>query len=400
MRNEFLKRHWVLLLSVGLILAVGAGIGIYLAVAREGPEKPGEKEVAEKEEREDEKAQPEPSNRIVFERDKRIWIMDPDGTGQKQITWTGEDSNPALSPDGEYVIFQRRKEPVNDDNTSTFVHTDPNALFIISADGNDPKRLTPPEWATTSGWTPLFPVQEGTKWLRRDCLEPSFSGDGSKVCFKIRDDAYQEIPGGGKGLYGLDAIAVMGLQGTESTGTNVVLVSDGLYSGPFFSRPHFSPGGEYIYFGCAGGGGPPGIGIDRIDADGENRAVVIPCEIGMHTGGVNRGYYAFDVSPDGNRIACVELSIGESPPGGSSSAWKTRLCLFNADGTVKQYVDTGGIGVGTDHICFSPDGTEIAFTNQEFASMDVSAKPGLYVVGTDDNFSREVAENAVAPDWR
>jgi len=340
------------------------------------------------------------ASKIVFERDKRIWIMNPDGTEQKQITWTGEDSNPALSPDGKYVVFQRRKEPVNDDNTSTFVHTDPNALFLISADGNDPKRLTPPEWATTSGWTPLFPVQEGTKWLRRDCLEPSFSSDGSAICFKIRDEAYQETPDGGRGLPGLDGIAVMDLQGTESTGTDVVLVSDSMYSGPFYSMPHFSPGGEYIYFGCAGGGGPPGIGLDRIDADGENRAVVIPCEIGMHTGGVDRGYYAFDISPDGTKIACVEMTWGENRSEERSYTWNARLCLFNIDGTDKRYIGTGDVSVGAYCLCFSPDGAEIAFTNEEYASMDGSVEPGLYVVGIDGAGLKKVAENAVAPSWK
>ena len=137
-----------------------------------------------------------------------------------------------------------------------------------------------------------------------------------------------------------------------------------------------------------------------MDADGKNRTVVIPCEIGMHTGGINRGYYAFDISPDGTRIACVEVTMVGPLPGERSSGWETGLCLFNADGTGKQYIDTGGIGVGADYICFSPDGAEIAFTNQEFASMDRSFKPDLYVTGIDGSGLKQVAENAVAPDWK
>jgi dipeptidyl aminopeptidase/acylaminoacyl peptidase len=366
----------------------------------EGLKSPEKKDVAVEDKHQEETAKTEPTSRIVFERNKRIWVMNPDGTGQKQLTWTGEDSNPALSPDGKYVIFQRRKETVENGDTSSFTRTEPNALFLISADGNDPKRLTPPEWDTGSGWTPLFPVLEGTKWLRRDCLGPSFSGDGSKVCFKIADEACQENPGGGRGMYGLDAIAVLHLEGTEPTGTEVVLVSESMHSGPFYYRPRFSPGGEYIFFSYSGGGGPPSVGVDRIDTDGKNRTVVIPCEIEMHTGGIDRGYYGFEISPDGRRIACVEVTMGESVPGGNSSGWNTSLCLFDANGAGKQYIDTGGTTVGTDCICFSPDGAGIAFTNQEFPSGDESAKSVLFVIGTDGSGLTEVAQGAVSPDWK
>lgn len=392
--GNFFKRNWIAVVVIAVVALAGIGVAVYFTVIRDTTdervitedEKPEEGEPGD-----DEETGPEPVSKIVFERSDRIWIMNFDGTGQKQLTYTGNDSYPSLSPDGKYVVFVRLTVQPGDETTSEH-QPQTSQLYLIGSDGKNVKRLTPASWATSEGWTPLFTVEEGTRWRRRNCHQPSFSNDGTSICLVVDDVAYQETPDGAKGWYGLNGIAVMSLDGTRPTGTSVVYSGQDLYGGEAFGGPEYSKNDRQIFFTYGAGGGPPGVSIERIDADGGNRAVIMSYEIGRPEGAPDRGYYAFDISPDGNSLVCVEVTIDQ---GGLLG----QLILANIDGTSRRHVPTPGVNVGTDRVSFSPDGNRVAFVDAGQSSPEGGEPPGIYTMKIDGSDMKRVSREGDAPDW-
>jgi serine/threonine protein kinase/dipeptidyl aminopeptidase/acylaminoacyl peptidase len=76
-----------------------------------------------------------PDGKIVYSSDasgnRDLWIMDQDGSNQKQLTSdAGSNVSPAVSPDGRYIVFvSDRKEAKHN-------------VWRIDIDGNNPKQLT------------------------------------------------------------------------------------------------------------------------------------------------------------------------------------------------------------------------------------------------------------------
>lgn len=112
---------------------------------------------------------------IAFAREGDVFVMRADGSGQKQLT-TGSaiDSRPLVSPNGQFVVFERRD--------SAKAARD---LFTVSANGGSPHPLS------------ASPADEH---------EASFSPDGRTVAFvrtseaagSLNDDIYTARPSGGK----------------------------------------------------------------------------------------------------------------------------------------------------------------------------------------------------------
>jgi TolB protein len=81
---------------------------------------------------------------IIFVRDfgerTEIWLMNSDGSGQKQLTSGGwRDERPFVSPDGKRVIFMSNRHGNYE-------------IFTMSIEGSDLKRMT-----NSSSWK-IFPV--------------------------------------------------------------------------------------------------------------------------------------------------------------------------------------------------------------------------------------------------
>ncbi|MGI9168050.1 MAG: protein kinase domain-containing protein, partial [Pyrinomonadaceae bacterium] len=77
-----------------------------------------------------------PDGKIVFPSDasgdREIWMMDADGTGQKQLTADGRYNQlPTVSPDGRYVVF-----------TSSSPSQENRHIWRMNIDGSDPVQLT------------------------------------------------------------------------------------------------------------------------------------------------------------------------------------------------------------------------------------------------------------------
>ena len=65
---------------------------------------------------------------ICFVRDGNIYIMNFDGSNQRQITDSGEDFAPSWSPDGKRILFERGPMPTK--------------IYIINSDMTNLKPLS------------------------------------------------------------------------------------------------------------------------------------------------------------------------------------------------------------------------------------------------------------------
>jgi Tol biopolymer transport system component len=88
-----------------------------------------------------------------------IWLMDADGTNQRQLTLPpqkpyeqDQDAYPTWSPDGNWIAFSRAHEPHMDKTGSTRYRED---IYLIQPDGTGLRRLTRLDGANTSpAWSP------------------------------------------------------------------------------------------------------------------------------------------------------------------------------------------------------------------------------------------------------
>src|ERR1041384_7059948 len=70
--------------------------------------------------------------RIVFVRDGNLWLMDGDGTHQKQLTQSGFASRPVWSPDGKRIAFIR-EEPGDPDS---------GRIHVLEYPSGSPRRIS------------------------------------------------------------------------------------------------------------------------------------------------------------------------------------------------------------------------------------------------------------------
>ncbi|CAN5361028.1 hypothetical protein BH10ACI3_BH10ACI3_21340 [soil metagenome] len=133
------------------------------------------------------------NNQVVFIRSGDVWVMNPDGSGQTQLTTIGTVGNPAVSFDGHKIAFT-----ANDGVNA--------GIFLINADGSG-----------------LVYVNQGSS--------PSFSPDGARIVFTIDPD--------GPGPNG-SQLWVMNVNGS-----NAMFVSSGSH---FVHDPVYSPDGTKIVF--------------------------------------------------------------------------------------------------------------------------------------------------------
>ena len=117
-----------------------------------------------------------PDGKIVYASrasgNRDIWLMEPDGTGRKQLTAdaVGNDQ-PSVSPDGRYIVFTSRR-------------TGTSHIWRINIDGSDPQQLTNgPE----EGWPECSP--DG-KWV----VYVSFAASFPQNLWKVPIEGGNPVP--------------------------------------------------------------------------------------------------------------------------------------------------------------------------------------------------------------
>ncbi len=93
------------------------------------------------------------ARQLVVERDGRLWVVDSDGTGLRQLTSdavdTASHADPDWSPDGSTIVFERSNlRPGGPSEDS---------IFLVNADGSGMRRLT-----SAPSETHLYP-----RWVSR-----------------------------------------------------------------------------------------------------------------------------------------------------------------------------------------------------------------------------------------
>ncbi len=139
-----------------------------------------------------------PDGRIVYSStagtNMDLWVMQPDGTEQKQLTAVGErNSGPAITPDGRYIIFTSNRSGALQ-------------IWRMDADGINPTQLTSGKGANFPAISPdghwifynnvddwsLWKISiEGGESVRltdRYAIYPSVSPDGKLIACVGKDD--------------------------------------------------------------------------------------------------------------------------------------------------------------------------------------------------------------------
>ena len=232
---------------------------------------------------------PGANGKIAFNEFPGIWVVNPDGTGRRQLSAL-RDEDPAWSTDGRLVFESER---------DSFARPE---IYVMNADGTAQTRLTNnaahdiecsvvarqpedrvPE-RSGSGSRIQFPdLHDESRRHRRDELtdfpddgaaEPSWSPDGTKIAFA------GQFLGSSRGIY------VMNADGTGQTQLT--------FAGKVDKRPNWSPDGLKIVFDREDDGVQHDIYV--MNADGTQQTLL-------------RGGQGSDRdpvwSPDGTKIAFV-----------------------------------------------------------------------------------------------
>jgi Divergent InlB B-repeat domain/WD40-like Beta Propeller Repeat len=238
--------------------------------------------------------------------DYDIWVMNPDGTGQVNLTNTPNASefDPSWSPDGSKIAY------VRDEGAST---TD---VWVMNSDGSEQTNIT------------TSPERE---------FGPDWSADGAMFVF------VREVPG-------VVISTQFDLFTMNADGTNQVNITNSDFDE---LDPAWSPGGTRIAFAgvriqVPEEGGDWEIVTANTDGSAESILTVTSQE--------DR---APDWSPDGSML--VWMSAFDDPCCGSWDIW-----AMNADGSAKTNLMGEGDVFGDIYPAWSLDGTEIVFlSNRE-----------------------------------
>src|SRR5262245_10101374 len=137
-----------------------------------------------------------------------LWIMEADGTGNKQLSFTVSVADPAISPNGRHIVWTARPKGVRN-------------IWQMDIDGGNPKQVTNgagewrPQYASDGKWLvyacpPLLlwkaPVDGGSPVQLTNGLSwrPSVSPDGKLIAFNRQDEASGQFN-----------IAIMSFEGGE-----------------------------------------------------------------------------------------------------------------------------------------------------------------------------------------
>jgi Tol biopolymer transport system component len=322
-----------------------------------------------------------------------IYIMNPDGTDQVNLTNNlADDNDPAFSPDGAKILFRSDRGGNTD-------------IYLMNADGSDPINLTndvdldsSPRFSPDgsriifgsrgTGLSDVYAMDiDGSNRVNLtndpdSDGSPQFSPDGSKIVFTSRRDGNLEIyimdadgsnptrltnnllfdgeatfsPDGSKIAFtsqrdgiGNDEVYVMNADGTDQTSiTNSAAIEE---------DPGFSPDGSKIAFRLGDGTGFSVIAV--MDPDGSNRVVVSTTQGEKPT-------WSVAADSDGDGVAdfrdnCPSFYNPEKIAFRSDVSGNFDIYVVNADGTERTRLTDDP--AGDSEPVFSPNASKIAFSS-------------------------------------
>ena len=194
---------------------------------------------------------------LVFDRaaddgTNQIWIVRADGTDLRQLTaGSGFNGDADISPDDETMVFSRSSTDPDQGGSGT--------LWMMNADGGDPRPLMEPGNDETNDW------------------EPSFSPDGSQIVFE------RELPNRTSALFVVDADGSDLRQLTPPE--------------DYTEHPRWSPDGRTIIYNIefADDLDDPRNGIWTVEAAGGTPTMLLKTDERFHV-------FKPDYSPDGSQI--------------------------------------------------------------------------------------------------
>ncbi len=252
-----------------------------------------------------EAAFPGANGRIVFQSNRdagagEIYSMKPDGSDIKRMTFTGQNVEPAYSPDGSRIAFISSRDGEYD-------------IYVMNADGSNQRRLTNNVSVTEQN--------------------PVWSPDGTRLLFEAAPPGTVD-----------DDIWVINADGTGKTNlTNDPAIDE---------NPAWSPDGTRIAFNSAGRPEQFNQDIYVMNADGSNQTNITPDDCTPNF--CYQGSDAFPAwSPDGAKIAYAHGH--EADGGGPFNIW-----TMDPNGANKTNVSNNPVTDGTMP-AWSPDGTKITY---------------------------------------
>ena len=234
-----------------------------------------------------------------------IWIIPASGGEAKQLTEFG--SHPAFSPDGEQIAFQSNS--LNDLGAYARNALPPSTLWLVAANGGEPKQLT----------------QVGNPAGGHGA--PSFSPDGKRIAFEVDD-------------YNNPSAWTISINGNDAKR----IVESGSY------EPVYAPDGKSILYT---GGRVSSVFQVRVNPD-TGETIGEPNQI-AGIGGTFSGVRSVRFSADGRKIAYSALLRRE----GLSSV-HLRTNSSEADSAPVSLVQN--TNDRNNFPAFSPDGKRIAFS--------------------------------------
>ena len=309
---------------------------------------------------------------IAFIRDRQLWVMNADGSGQRALTRdSAEKWSPAWSPDGRRIAYAS-----SGTNYSS-------RISVNNADGSGRLRLS-----------------RGYKYDQQSA--PAWSPDGRTIAFHGYDD----------GSYWISSVGADGIGQRTLTPGGLGIAEDGGFA--------WSPDGRKIAFTNV-----HDVGVYVMNRDGSGRHLLARTEATDRTqdGAFRTGDPAW--SPDGRRIACISDGVlwvmnadGTRPrrlvdshadkpngspgdlawsPGGRKIAFtqEGQIFVVNGDGSELRKLTDNGSASDVAPV-WSPDGRAITFTSDRDGNSDI------YVMNAGGSRQRNVSQNPLedfSPAW-
>jgi Tol biopolymer transport system component len=302
---------------------------------------------------------PGPNGRLAYEStrdgDSEIFTVNPDGTGETQLTSnSGTDNQPAWSPDGSKIAFASNAGLLGDFE-----------IYVMNADGSNPINVSnyPDASDTDPTWSP-----DGTQ------IAFVSDFDGSPDIWKMNADGTGRVnlttgegsfdadpawsPDGSRIAFASDRTGNFDVftMNTDGSGQTNLTLSPGAWD----SFPNWSPDGTQIAFQSSVGFGD--FDIWRMTATGGS-------PVNLTNDGSGEDDQGATWSPDGTRIGFVSTRSDVSydvwtmdATDGSAAVDVTPINSFEGGPDWGSFVSAGPTAPETTIDSSTPDGSSITFT--------------------------------------